>query len=115
MEKNTPRFEREKETLQAMIRIYCRDWHHSRDVLCGDCAELQRYALSRLDHCTFGAGKPKCSDCPIHCYTPARREHIRTVMRHSGPKMMVQHPVLALGHVVDGVLHRAAKPARKAS
>ncbi len=115
MDKSSPRFEREKETLQAMIRIYCRDLHHSDDALCGDCSELQRYALSRLDHCTFGTVKPKCSECPIHCYTPAMRDRIRIVMRHSGPKMIVKHPVLTLEHVMDGVLHRPAKPVRKAS
>jgi hypothetical protein len=114
-DKNNSRFEREKKTLQAMIRICCRDLHHSDDALCVDCAELQRYALSRLDNCSFGTGKPKCSECPIHCYTPARRAQIQIVMRHSGPKMMVKHPVLALKHVADGVLHRPAKRSGKAS
>jgi hypothetical protein len=115
MEKDRSRFEREKATLRAMIGLYCRDLHHSGDVLCEECAALLEYALARLDKCTFGADKPKCSDCTVHCYKPAMRERIRDVMRYSGPRMMVRHPVLALGHVVDGVLHRPAKPARKAS
>ena len=114
-EKNVPRLERERDTLRAMIGLYCRDLHRSGDALCGECAALQDYALARLDNCTFGADKPKCSDCPVHCYKPAMRERIRDVMRYSGPRMMVRHPVLALGHVVDGVLHRPDKPVRKAS
>lgn len=109
----SPRFEREKETLRAMIRLYCRDLHQSGDGLCGECAALHDYALGRLDKCCFGVGKPKCSDCPIHCYTPAMRERIRLVMRHSGPKMALKHPVLAMGHVMDGILNRPTTPRRK--
>ena len=115
MKNDSPRFEREKETLQAMIGIYCRDLHRSGESLCGECSELRDYALSKLDKCTFGEDKPKCSNCPIHCYKPAMRERIRAVMKHSGPKMVVKHPVLALGHVVAGVLHRPVKPKREAS
>lgn len=115
MNKERPRFEREKETLQAMIRIYCRDLHQTGNTLCEGCQELQDYALTRLDKCTFGADKPKCADCPIHCYKPAMRERIRMVMRHAGPKMLVKHPMLALGHVVDGILHQPPKTARKPS
>ena len=41
------------------------------------------------------------------------REAIRVVMRYAGPRMLVRHPVLALGHTIDGVLHRPPKPPRK--
>ena len=95
-----------------MISIYCRDLHHPQDALCAECAALQDYALARLDKCTFGPDKPKCADCPIHCYKPAMREAIRGVMRYAGPRMLVEHPMLALGHTLDGVLHRPAKNKR---
>ena len=104
------RFDREKKTLTAMIALYCRAQHAPAGGLCADCAGLQEYALQRLDRCTFGAGKPKCSACPIHCYKPAMRESIRRVMACAGPRMLVRHPVLALGHAMDGLRH----PARKA-
>lgn len=106
------RFEREKKTVQAMIAIYCRDMHQSAETLCASCAAVQSYALARLEHCRFGADKPKCSDCPIHCYKPDMREAIRAIMRHSGPRMLVRHPVLALGHTLDGMMHRPPKPER---
>lgn len=112
---SSKRFEREEATLRAMIALYCRDMHHSGVVLCGECAGLLDYALIRLGKCTFGADKPKCSACPVHCYKPAMREQIRDVMRYSGPRMMVRHPVLAIGHVVDGILHPPARRAGKAS
>ena len=109
------RFDREKQTLKAMIAIYCRDRHPPRADLCADCVALQDYALARLEHCTFGADKPKCAACPIHCYKPAMRNAIRDVMRYAGPRMLVRHPVLALGHTVDGILHRPPQTGRKAS
>ena len=109
------RLEREKKTLMAMIAIYCRDLHHTTDALCESCADVQTYALARLEHCKFGPDKPKCAACPVHCYKPAMRESIRAIMRHSGPRMLVRHPVLALGHTIDGVMHRPTKSARKES
>lgn len=98
---------REKRTVEAMIRMFCAGQHRSAgEVLCDDCEALRAYAMKRLDACTFGADKPKCSACPVHCYKPAMREKIRAVMKYAGPRMIVRHPVLAVGHVVDGVLHR---------
>jgi hypothetical protein len=103
------RFDREKKTIEAMIRIYCRDTHQPPNALCTECAGLLEYALLRLDKCAFGAKKPKCADCPIHCYKPARREAIQKVMRYAGPRMIVRHPLLALGHTLDGVRHRPVR------
>ena len=115
MSEQAPRFDREKKTLQAMIRIYCSDLHKSGDSLCAECAALEAYALMRLDKCTFGENKPKCADCPIHCYKPAMREEIRKVMKYAGPRMMLKHPGMAISHVIDGMRHPAKKAVRKMS
>jgi hypothetical protein len=101
------RFEREKKTLKTMIALYCRDHHMTQAELCPDCEGLQMYALGRLEQCRYGAEKPKCSACTTHCYKPAMREAVREVMRYAGPRMVMRHPVLALGHTLDGLLHRA--------
>jgi hypothetical protein len=108
------RFDREKKTLKAMIVLYCHDRHAPQEGLCAECIALQDYAMARLERCTFGEDKPKCAACPIHCYKPAMRAAIRDVMRHAGPRMLLHHPVLALGHTVDGILHRPPKTGRKA-
>jgi hypothetical protein len=50
----------------------------------------------------FGDDKPTCANCTVHCYNAEMRERVRVVMRHAGPRMMWQHPWLALAHVVDG-------------
>ena len=104
-----PRLDRETQTLTAMIALYCRDHHAPQEGLCADCTALQDYALQRLEKCTFGADKPKCSACPIHCYKPDMREAIRAVMAYAGPRMLLRHPVLAAQHVADGLRHRRGR------
>ncbi len=93
---------RQKRTIQAMVALYCRAHHGPGDALCSECRALVDYALSRLDRCPFGAEKPTCANCPIHCYRPAMREAARRVMRYAGPRMLWHHPVLALMHWLDG-------------
>jgi predicted amidophosphoribosyltransferase len=96
------RIEREKRTVAAMVRIYCRD-HDRRDgALCQDCQSLLDYARLRLERCPFGEGKSTCARCPVHCYRPEMRERIRQVMRYAGPRMLLYHPVLAIRHILDG-------------
>ena len=109
------RLERERATLEAMIALFCRDQHAPATSLCPDCAALQEYAFARLEYCAFGEEKPKCSECPIHCYKPSMREAIRKVMRYSGPRMIVKHPVMALRHVVGGLGTPPRNTVRRAS
>src|SRR5262245_34409581 len=106
------RFAREEKTIGAMIQIYCHDTHNHSTDLCDECGALQDYAFLRLDKCPFGDTKPTCAKCVIHCYQPAMRERIKQVMRYSGPKMTLRHPILALFHVIDGYIY---KPRHKAS
>jgi hypothetical protein len=89
----------EKKTVAAMVDIYCGDQHGHRHELCDECQTLLRYSHGRLDKCPYGAEKPVCRECPIHCYRPAERAAMRDVMRYSGPKMLLRHPWLALVHL----------------
>ncbi len=102
MAKAHPRIERERKTLETMIGIFCRDRHGTKGEICSDCAGLLAYAVKRLDKCPFGAKKPTCAHCPVHCYRPDMREKIREVMRHAGPRMIWRHPVLAACHLIEG-------------
>jgi hypothetical protein len=104
------RIQRERRTVEAMIRLYCADHHGTRGELCDACASLRDYALLRLDRCPFGEGKTTCAKCPVHCYRPAEREEIRAVMRYAGPRMILRHPILALWHLIDG---RREEPLRR--
>jgi hypothetical protein len=99
--KATARLGREKRTIQAMVRIYCRAHHAIRDSLCAECQSLLDYALCRLDRCPYGAEKTTCARCPTHCYKSGMRAQIKVVMRYAGRRMLFCQPLLALFHMLD--------------
>jgi len=99
----------EKQTVAAMVRIYCAGHHAGADPLCPTCASLERYAHARLDACPYGAGKPTCRECPIHCYKPAEREAMRQVMRSAGPRMAWRHPWLSVVHLWKERFHKTPR------
>ena len=98
------RLAREWKTVAAMVHIYCREQHGTP--LCDECQGLMRYINLRLDRCRFGADKPTCAKCPVHCYHRDRRKQIKDVMRFAGPRMLWEHPWLSLCHLLDGWLRR---------
>lgn len=90
----------EFKTIEVMTRLYCRKQHGSHESLCSSCAQLVAYADERIKRCPFGADKPVCNQCPVHCYKPDMRERVKEVMRFSGPRMLLRHPVLAIRHLL---------------
>ncbi len=96
------RLEREKTTVQLMIKLYCKNYHHSVGSLCAECQELSDYAINRLTYCKFGESKPTCGKCTVHCYKPEMRKRIKETMRYSGPRMLLAHPIAAIRHLIDG-------------
>jgi hypothetical protein len=113
MRRRGARLDRERRTIAAMVRLYCRDHHHGAE-LCDACADLDAYASKRLDLCPYGPEKPTCVHCPVHCYQPRMRESIREVMRYAGPRMLARHPFLAVGHLLDGRRPAPERPGRSA-
>ncbi|TCS38866.1 nitrous oxide-stimulated promoter family protein [Reinekea marinisedimentorum] len=99
---------KEFQTVAAMVAIYCRK-HHGGDALCEQCADLLKYAESKLDGCPYGEAKPTCRKCPIHCYRPEPKEQMRRVMLYAGPRMLLSHPILAIRHLLH---ERKAVPER---
>ena len=94
--------EREQQTVSLMIRLYCKKQHGAKhNELCPSCAALQKYAIQRSERCPFMETKTFCSNCRVHCYQPEMREQIRAVMRFSGPRMLLHHPILATRHVME--------------
>ncbi len=106
------RMRREFETMAAMVRIYCRS-RHGVITPCQECQDFLDYAGARLERCRFGPDKPTCQSCPVHCYQKTRRDMARTIMRHSGPRMLWKHPVLAVRHWVDGWTRRVKSGGRE--
>jgi len=108
----TPRLQRERQTIAAMCRIYCRHHHGGGNPLCAECAADLDYCFRRLDKCPYGAEKPTCKQCPTHCYSARMREKTRAIMRFAGPRMPLHHPWLSLRHWLDRLKKPAAPPAR---
>ena len=95
------RIEREKRTVGLMIAMYCKHNHNSQKDLCAECRELTEFANTRIDKCIFQEDKPVCSECEVHCYRKDMRDKIKQVMRFAGPRMMYQHPILGIRHLID--------------
>ena len=102
--------EREQYVSEEMIRLYCRRNHIGYDrgtgSMCPECRRLADYAKERSEKCPFMEEKTFCSNCRVHCYRPDMREKIREVMRYSGPRMLLYHPVLAVWHLISGMLEK---------
>ena len=105
---NYPRIVRERKTIEVMLGMYCNKCHGTNDELRPDCSGLLDYAASRLDKCPLQENKPIYAKCLIHCYKPSIREKVRLVMRYSGPRLILSHPVLALLHFADGLRKKSS-------
>ena len=93
----------ELKTVAFMITLFCRKKHKSqRGRLCPDCAFLLEYV--RL---------PFCSCCPIHCYRTDMRAKIIEVMRFSGPRMLIYHPVTAIRHIAATIKQKRKTEKRR--
>ena len=99
--KDQARISREKKTVKIMIEMYCNAHHSNATDMCPECGSLYDYAISKIDKCPFHEQKPVCGKCRIHCYKADMREDMRIVMRHSGPGILLSHPVLGILHIID--------------
>lgn len=105
--------QRELRTVGLMIDLY--EQHHpAPEDQQGQYRRLFDYATNRLERCYFGEEKPACKHCPIHCYQPLKRQEIKAIMRWSGPRMLLRHPILAIRHLIDDRRPVPEHPPRKA-
>lgn len=95
------RIRTEKQTINAMIKLYCKNNHNTQNQLCNVCLQLLEYSFLKIEKCAFLPDKPNCKNCKVHCYKPDLREKIRKVMRYSGPKMFFHHPYLTLLYMIN--------------
>jgi hypothetical protein len=96
------RIEKEKKTIDYMIKLYCNKQHkEKKGTLCPQCEELLAYSQTRLTHCKFGDEKKFCSKCPIHCYKKDMKYKIKEVMRFSGPRLLFYQPVEVIKHLIE--------------
>ncbi|MGL4522832.1 MAG: nitrous oxide-stimulated promoter family protein [Bacilli bacterium] len=106
------RMEREVRTIEKMIALYCKKNHIGTD-LCEECTAFQNYAFERLRRCPFQEKKSTCQKCTVHCYKPDMKEKARTIMRESGPKMILHNPYFAIMHIIDGFRKAPTLPKKR--
>ncbi len=97
----TNRMQREGATIKVMVGIYCQAHHDLEVADCPECSEIQNYALDRLHYCPYQEGKTSCKNCPLHCYKPSMKDKVKRIMRFSGPRMALRHPILTIFHFID--------------
>lgn len=87
--------QKEIEVIKLMIHLYC--LHHD-DI---DESKLVTYATQRIQKCPMMETKTFCSQCKIHCYKKDMQTKIKKVMKYSGPRMILYHPILAIKHILN--------------
>jgi hypothetical protein len=100
--------QREIEMVSQMIALYCRKKHGTKGCLCPQCEALTAYAQRRSICCPFMETKTFCSNCKVHCYRAQERAQIKEVMRFSGPRMLLYHPVAAVRHMWETLKEKRA-------
>ena len=110
MKNELKNWEKQKELIPVMIRMYCHGNHHTKGKkMCASCQELTDYALFRLDKCPFKKNKSFCAFCSIKCYKPEYKAEIKKVMKYSGPRMFWTHPIFSMSHVVQMIKYKKAQ------
>lgn len=95
----TNSIEKKKKILSAMFDIYIKKHQEEKENICS----LRDYAFQRIEKCPNNGKKIYCSSCTIHCFADNERAYIKKVMRFSGPRMMVYHPLMALDHAFSSI------------
>lgn len=93
----------EKNIVNKMINIYCNGKKHkdkNYNNLCINCNNLLEYSEKRVEKCPFLKKKTFCSLCPVQCYKKEMQNKIKKVMRFSGPRLLLHHPVLTIKHFI---------------
>ena len=93
--------EKDRATLEAMGRIFCKAHHAERkdaSGLCASCRQTVDATLARTESCPY-AHVGNCEDCDIHCQHGEARDCIREIMRYAAPRMTFRHPLMAFDYL----------------
>lgn len=89
----------EKKIISLMVKIYCNKKHKSDNNLCDECRNIEKYAHKKIDECPYMKEKTFCSNCQNHCFSPKMGKSIRIIMKFSGPRIILYHPILLIKHI----------------
>ncbi len=110
-----PYIANEVKTIKIMTDIYCHGHAHghsqSEDLaLCEKCQDFLDYATKRLACCPYGAKKPVCKKCKIHCFQKDYKSKAKEIMSYAGPRLLWKHPILACRHIAASFRQAPEKP-----
>lgn len=100
--------EKDRATLEAMGRIFCKAHHPGpKDAsgLCVSCRGTVDVSLAHTESCPHGH-VGNCQDCATHCQRGENRERIREIMRFAAPRMAFCHPLMAIDYLRKKVTKR---------
>lgn len=94
--------DKDRRTLEAIGRIYCRG-NHADAVkdgagMCPECREAIEQTLSRAASCPHGH-EGNCQDCETHCQRGEAQERIKVIMRYAAPRMTFRHPIMTFEYL----------------
>ena len=98
--KSNNRTKRKISSVSIMVTMYC-NAKHVKSGLCVPCSKLLDYSIEKINNCKSKVPAAKCSTCKTHCYSITMREQIKSVMRYSGPRMLLYHPVMFIRHTLS--------------
>lgn len=67
--------------------------------LCDECLNLALKAQIHTQHCVRMQEKSFCHLCPKSCYSKQDLKQISAMMKYSGKKIILYHPILALKYI----------------
>ncbi|MBJ6798791.1 nitrous oxide-stimulated promoter family protein [Geomonas propionica] len=99
--------DREKLTIRYMITLYCRANGHRASRLCSGCSDILNYAYAKIGACSYLPGKkPACGLCRSNCFDVNKRGQLAQIMRKTGLRMLMHHPLLTIAHLGDAIRKR---------
>ena len=93
--------EREKQMVSQMIALYCRRNHHTKGGPLPRLRSAERLRPPALRSLPVHGDENLLFQLPGTLLQAGDAGKIRAVMRFSGPRMILYHPVAAVRHVVE--------------
>ncbi len=87
--------------VEKMMSLYCKRHHPWRNShhLCDECQDLLKYSAQRSRNCKNQKGF--CAHCPTPCYAPEKRAEMGKIMKFSGPRIGLYHPIWVTKHIIE--------------
>lgn len=96
---------------EKMIKMYCQGNKHvtnklNESMLCDTCDDLLKYSEFRTSKCPYISKTLYCVNCPTPCYKQEYREKMQSVMKYSGPRFLLKHPIYFIDHYLVDIKTR---------